>query len=106
MPGDLPPLLHHMGVTEPKKARPKPPEGWARMAYDAFSAFATPGMVFKGEDVRKAAEAAGVPAPPDPRAWGGIIRRAFNEGRLVRIGNGRTANRQAHGRQVIVWQAK
>lgn len=101
----LPPLLEAMGVRERKPPKPAP-TGWADDAYKALQRFAVSGVVFKGEDVRRFAEAEGLPPAPDPRAWGGVISRASRDGRIWRVGVGKTANRQAHGRFVTIWQAR
>jgi hypothetical protein len=77
---------------------------WSSMAYGALLAFAaTEGKRFTSEDVRACAEYAGLPTPPDPRAWGGVFRRAARAGKIRRVGFGEAQNAQAHSRPVAQW---
>lgn len=41
-----------------------------------------------GEDVCESAESNGFPAPPDKRAWGPVIMRAFKANVIKRVGYG------------------
>ena len=77
------------------------------MAYASLLTFAaTHGGRFTSEDVREAAERGGVPLPPDPRAWGGVFRRAANAGKIRRVGFGESQNPQAHCRPVAQWMLR
>jgi hypothetical protein len=77
---------------------------WSSMAYGALLAFAaTEGGKFTSEDVRAVAEYAGLPTPPDQRAWGGVFRRAARAGKIRRVGFGESQNKQAHCRPVAQW---
>lgn len=76
---------------------------WSERAGDALTAFVKSGAEFTSEDVREYAEQAGLPAPPDGRAWGAVILRARKAGliRLVRYSPGR--NPVCHSRPMAVW---
>lgn len=65
---------------------------------------ANPGLTFMAEDVRRFAERRGLPAPPDPRAWGGVLQRAARAGLIVKAGYGESANPQAHLRPTAMWK--
>lgn len=59
---------------------------WADRALSLLGAFALTHAEFKIEDVRRHADAVGLPAPPDGRAWGGVANRARAAGLIVAIG--------------------
>ena len=58
---------------------------------------------FMTEDVRVASESE-LPAPPDKRAWGGIVRRAAKAGLIERIGYSHVKNFKAHRTPAAVWR--
>ena len=60
---------------------------------------------FMAEDVILASTGV-VPAPPDPRAWGGAFASAARSGILERIGYAPIKNPKAHCRPAPVWRVK
>lgn len=60
---------------------------WSGQALGLLVAYAIahPGP-FLTEDARPWAEAQGLPPPPDPRAWGQVVKRARAKGRLRKTG--------------------
>ena len=81
-------------------------EGWSDMVDDAIAAFvnaAPPGAEFTAADIRAVAEAAGVPIPPDNRAWGGAIRRAKLAGRIKAVGIGKSSDPRQHRGYTTLW---
>jgi hypothetical protein len=58
-------------------------------------------QLFTCELLRKLAEVAGVPPPPDSRAWGGVIRAA-SKAQLIRM-SGYTKNVGRHKGDAKVW---
>jgi hypothetical protein len=69
---------------------------WSRNAYRFLVRFARRNHEFLAEDVvAKAAESNCVEAPPEPRAWGAVIRAAARAGVIRKHGYGlaNTSNR-------------
>lgn len=59
---------------------------------------------FSSEEVRKIAEVDGLPLPPNPSAWGAVMRAAKKE-KLIQFSRYRPAiNPQAHKRPTVVWE--
>lgn len=63
-----------------------------------------PLQTFSSEDVRKYAHKRGLPQPPDPRAWGAVIRKAVSTGLIQFYEINKSSNPQAHHRPIQVWQ--
>lgn len=59
---------------------------------------------FMVEEARSYAESQGLPAPPDPRAWGGVVGRAVRERKIKLDGYGQSNNPQAHRRPTAIWR--
>jgi len=57
---------------------------------------------FQCSDVRDAAEGK-IPAAPDQRAWGAVIKALHRAGHIRPIGYGPTSRRTSHGRQEQRW---
>lgn len=78
---------------------------WTAMAMDFFNAWAQArqGRPFQGEDVRLAAVGV-VPAPPDARAWGLVLRRAARAGLIHRVGFAPVKDRRSHCGPKAVWE--
>lgn len=60
---------------------------------------------FQTTDFRKWAEARGLPRPPDPRAYGGVMRRAARAGMIVADGYAPKTDSQAHCCPATIWRA-
>jgi len=58
-------------------------EEWQGRAVRSVAIYARTHSRFMAEDARAAAESAGLPLPPDGRAWGAVMRRAARE-RIVK----------------------
>lgn len=78
---------------------------WSDRAYAAFVKFARQNAVFTSEGVRAAAEAEGLPLPPDMRAWGAIVKRAVSLRVVTSAGYTTSNNPQAHSRPIRRWQS-
>jgi hypothetical protein len=78
--------------------------GWSSEAYSFLLTFARTHKTFISEECTDAALAAGVPPPPDLRAWGHPFRRAAKAGVLVRIGYGKSTRR--HLSPTPLWESK
>lgn len=81
-------------------------KGWADHAYSYVEMLARRNVEFLSDDVRVAAEAAGLPPAPDPRAWGGVILRAVRAGLIKRVGWANSTRPECHARPGSVWKAK
>ena len=77
---------------------------WSDRAYEIFMAVAMRGHAFQTEDARNAADALGLPKPPDTRAWGAVALRAIRAGRIKRVGYAPVSNAQSHSGPKSVWQ--
>lgn len=78
---------------------------WTNSAYDHLVRYARENRYFKTEDVRLAAHKAGLPKPPDARAWGAVMRRAVAQNVVTKLGFGVSTEPQAHMRPAAVWQS-
>lgn len=79
---------------------------WSECAYTFLLEYARRCGSFTAEDVRKDAEANGVTAPPDPRAWGGIMMRAARANVIVSTGRYTKASAvHAHCGPKAVWHS-
>lgn len=79
-------------------------KGWSDQAYATLLSYAAISPVgFTAEDVREFAEKAGVPQPPNAKAWGGPFKRARIAGRIRRVGFGTARFSQAHGAPKALW---
>ena len=81
-------------------------DDWSERAYGFLVdyAAANPGMAFMGEDIRAAADGAGFPAPPDSRALGPVVSRAFRARIIKRIGYGPA--RSSNLSPKCIWRAR
>lgn len=96
------PHLRDVGIAQAEEHADAVHEGWTTQAWNALQAFvSTTETPFMAEDVRASAD---VPAPPDPRAWGGVFQRAARAGLIVKAGFAESRNRQAHCRPTALWR--
>lgn len=60
---------------------------WSDRALEILASYARccPGQ-FMAEDVRDNSDRAGLPKPPDPRAWGAVFQRARKSGLIEMVG--------------------
>ncbi len=77
--------------------------GWSLEAFAFLKRFAEQHAQFMAEDVVKAAAADHLPAPPDGRAFGGVIQRAVREGLIRKIGYAPAATSNLSPK--CVWQS-
>ena len=78
--------------------------GWREEALAFVRDFCNTRTTFTCEDVKTHAEGVGFPAPPDGRAWGGIMVRAKNAGLIVRAGYSTAKTPGSHMGTVAVWR--
>lgn len=60
-------------------------DAWSDIARGFLTGFVQQNARFTCEEVWLAAEAAGIPRPPDRRAWGGILRGAAMRGLIQKL---------------------
>jgi len=78
---------------------------WSVTALSFFIDFAATAQgPFMTEDVRMAAEAVGLSAPPDRRAWGSIAMAAFRQKIIKRIGYGPQQSKGCHCAPKTIWK--
>ena len=77
-------------------------EDWSVNAFN-FLLRNLPEDPFMGEEIIKAARGI-IPEPPDPRAWGPIIRKAALSGFIKRVGYGKARKPSGHAHPVAIWQ--
>lgn len=68
---------------------------WKSQAYTFLIRFAKANPIFCGEQVSDAHIEAGLPQPPDLRAWGGLYRRAQRERVIAFVDNNGWSKRRA-----------
>jgi hypothetical protein len=81
--------------------------GWnlsADKLLDQFLLDRTPGCQFLAEELVAYALDSDLDEPPDPRAWGGVIRRAAKLGKIVRVGYARAASSNMSPK--CLWQGR
>ena len=76
---------------------------WSDRAYGFLLDYIKSNREFMTEDVRVASESE-LPAPPDKRAWGGIVVRAAKAGLIQKIGFSHVKNVKAHRTPATVWR--
>jgi hypothetical protein len=79
---------------------------WSERAYAAVKIFAIKGLPFTTEEIARWAYSHGLPVPPDPRAWGSVMRSAVLAGLVEASHYEKSQNPKAHRRPVQVWQSK
>lgn len=77
-------------------------DNWSNAAFIFLNKFMRDHAEFMTEDVRVAAQGV-LPEPPDPRAWGAVITRAYRSGLIKRIGYAPVRHFNAHMRPAAVW---
>lgn len=60
---------------------------------------------FQATDIRAFAEEHGLPAPPDARAWGHVMRRLKKERVIESVGTGKSADPKQHNGFITEWKA-
>lgn len=83
--------------------RVNPVDGWSAQARGFMDGFIRTRASFSSEDVWTEAEKAGVPKPPDRRAWGGIIDGFRRRGLIRRVGEGKSKRPELHGNHISVY---
>jgi hypothetical protein len=79
---------------------------WTDRALVAFESIVRQWPTLTTEFAKSTAEATGtIEPPPDPRAWGAVIRAAQSRGWIAFYGYARTTNARAHCRPVTVWKS-
>lgn len=68
---------------------------WKNQAFSFLLQYARSHEVFSGEDVSDAHIAAGHPQPKDLRAWGGLYRKAVNDGFIAHLDNNGHSKRRS-----------
>lgn len=79
---------------------------WNAQALAIFTEYARMNARFTTEDARNYASGRGFPAPPDHRAWGGILRMALAAGVVTQGGYVKAKNPDAHCRPVMLWHSR
>lgn len=77
---------------------------WTVLAFQWITTYAIAHREFVSEDCTAAALAAGIPAPPDDRAWGAPFARAAKQRIIVRIGYG--VSKRRHLSPTPLWQSQ
>ncbi len=80
---------------------------WTDQAFAFFRDFTADkpkGTPFMTEDVRVAAEKAGVPLPPDRRAWGAVATRAVAQKIIKRMGYAPQRSAGCHMAPKTLWK--
>lgn len=77
---------------------------WSDIALDWIRVYALTHHRFISEECVMAARAAGIPCPPDDRAWGGPMRQAAKRG--IIIANGYGHSKLCHLRPCTMWESQ
>jgi len=104
---ELAELLRDLGMDRAAEHADAELPKWSEIAYAYVGKHAERASApFTGEDVREAAENAGLPPPPDKRAWGGVMMRASRNKVIVATGEFRQArDPKVHCNNIRVWRA-
>jgi hypothetical protein len=76
---------------------------WSDLAYDFLRSYIQTHHRFLTEDIRTAAERAGIVSPASKRVWGSLILRAVREGIIRADGYAQVSNPQAHCANARIW---
>lgn len=77
---------------------------WCELAFSWIKTYALAHREFISEECTAAAQSAGIPAPPDDRAWGIPFKRASKQKIIVRIGYG--VSKRRHLSPTPLWQSQ
>jgi hypothetical protein len=80
--------------------------GWILLARAHLLTFARHHQRFALETVRDYAEARGLPAAPDPRAWGAVAVKCRRDFIIKPDGYAPSLNKGAHKRPTMQWQSQ
>lgn len=79
---------------------------WSDRAYEFLQRYIEQKVPFRVEQVRKAAQDAGLPHAPDARAWGGVLMKAKKAGLLKHMGWVPCDDPNGHSHPVSLWRGK
>ena len=99
-----PPTGLQLGHALAKVAADNAGEDWKKLAYETFVQYARMHHEFTTEQVR--ADSLNVPNPPEPRAWGHIVRMAIKNNIIEHAGSKIADSRSVHGMRINVWRSK
>ena len=99
-----PPTGLQIGHALAKVAADNAGEDWKKLAYETFVQYARMHHEFTTEQVR--ADSLNVPNPPEPRAWGHIVRMAIKNNIIEHAGSKIADSRSVHGMRINVWRSK
>lgn len=78
---------------------------WAERAFGFVKEFSTIRKQFSAEQLRAWAHRNGLPVPKEPRAWGGVMKRAAREMIVEHIGWTTSQNASRHNGIVSIWRS-
>lgn len=78
---------------------------WSGRALAWVKTIAERGGTLTSESVMDEAYATGLPVPPEPRAWGGIMQAAAKRGWIKRDGFVESGHARAHCRPIARWRS-
>ncbi|HWH83217.1 MAG TPA: hypothetical protein VNU71_13380 [Burkholderiaceae bacterium] len=94
------------GITRAIKHADRTNPEWSEVAFLSVKVFLLglkPGDHITGEQARQHGEKKGVSAPPDKRAWGGIMRRAAGAGLIRKVGYVQATDPRVHCNPITDW---
>lgn len=77
---------------------------WQKTALEYLNKY--PLQRFMTEQLREWSHKNGLPKPPNPRAWGGVIKKAQSLGMVRHLGYLNTSNPKAHRTPASYWEKK
>lgn len=98
-------ILRDEGIERALAAADNAQLQWSERALGYLVRHARQHETFTAELVRIAAENDGFPAPPDRRAWGGILVRAQHRQWVVKWDRTRATDPKVHCNEVTVWKS-
>lgn len=99
--------LRDQGIQRAQDKAEKDSPGWNTQSWEMFQIWLSgwpKGYVFLIEDFRFAAKMRGLPDPHSNRAFGGLARRAGNDGLIRAVGMKQVRNSKAHACYATQWQ--
>lgn len=94
--------LRDFSVTSALEHAEEESPGWTEQALSYLSRY--PEAEFMTEQVRGWAHSQGLPLPPNPRAWGGVITKARKLGKIRFVEYRNVSNPKAHSTPAAVWR--
>lgn len=95
-------VLKDIGIKRAKQNAESKHKDWTNKAIEFLKKY--PVTIFMTENLREWSHKNGLPKPPHPRAWGGVIVKAKKDKLIKHINYGLVVNPKAHRTPASIWK--